>query len=577
MSNSLFQYHYQEDQNEKQNSYPISDCQWIYINDINQLNYANGYINFTNVSIIGSSVDKMYAWSQAYLAVPYTITVVPDGTLLNISVDPVNANALSIKSNACLMDWVSVKFNGVSCTRNSYYNHLAMNERIKQYGADKFKLYGDILGHAWDTGNSIGYNALMGEYNNITNLQIGLITQGGKPSTLINQGHLTRCVRTNIDMTNSANSTLGNFLLASGAQSSTGSTNLLNNENQCSLVYQGTDGLCYQGIAIIPLSELHDFFKQLPSVASSTGFELRMQSNISKENSYTVRYNGIISNQTAANLVTSQQVVGHCCPFLLANPSTDGTTGLKTGGTGATSGTMTVRSCIGWQNQTGQLAASFPGSSGNPCRIFLPAVNYNNDYIKDIVQNPQYSLKYMDYYVDSDLNKVQGTQVSRLFNVQLSRVRTLYIIPFLSSPTAAFPSPFNSPISSAPITCTPCRLKNFNIQIGGSNIFSESQNFNYQFYNNNALSIMADINGNSLKSKFFSGQISKSMWENGYNVYSINLMKCTDEITDSLMKSFQLIFQVDGAAGLSYDFYYMITYQSELNLDRSTGTITNGF
>jgi len=88
---------------------------------------------------------------------------------------------------------------------------------------------------------------------------------------------------------------------------------------------------------------------------------------------------------------------------------------------------------------------------------------------------------------------------------------------------------------------------------------------------------MADINGNSLKSKFFSGQISKSMWENGYNVYSINLMKCTDEITDSLMKSFQLIFQVDGAAGLSYDFYYMITYQSELNLDRSTGTITNGF
>jgi len=86
---------------------------------------------------------------------------------------------------------------------------------------------------------------------------------------------------------------------------------------------------------------------------------------------------------------------------------------------------------------------------------------------------------------------------------------------------------------------------------------------------------MADINGNSLKSKFFSGQITKSMWESGYNVYTINLMKCTDKITDSLMKSFQLIFQVDGAAGLYYDFYYMITYQSELTLDRSTGTITN--
>jgi hypothetical protein len=153
----------------------------------------------------------------------------------------------------------------------------------------------------------------------------------------------------------------------------------------------------------------------------------------------------------------------------------------------------------------------------------------------------------------------------------------LYIIPFLSG-SATVPSPFNSPISSAPITCTPCRLKNFQIQIGGQNIFSEPQSFNYQFYNNNSLSITSDINGNSLKSKFFSGQITKSMWENGYNAYSINLEKVTDEITDSLMKSFQLIYQIeDNATGtkLKYDFYYIITYQSELSLDRSTGTITN--
>ena len=576
MANSLFDYHYQDDQQEKENSYPISDVQWIYVNDINSGNYANGYINFTNVSIIGSSVEKQYAWSQAYLAIPYTVTVVPDGTKLTTVIDPVNANALSIKSNACLVDWVSVKFNGVSVTRNSYYNHLAMNERIKMYSADKFKLYGDILGHAWDTGNSIGYNATAGEYNNVTNLAVGLVAQGNKPGTIPNQGHISRCAKTNIDMTTSVNSTLGNFLLKSGALNSSEITNLLTNENQNSLVYQGVDGLVFQGVSLIPLSELHDFFKQMPSVASSNGFELRLQMNLSKENSYQIKYNVIANNTTVANLVTSNQIVGHCCPFMLANPSTDGTTGLKTAGTGAVDGTMTVRACIGWQNQTGQLTAAFPGAAGNPVRIFLPAVNYNNEYIKDIVQNPQYSLKYTDYYVDSDLNKTQTSQVSRLFNVQLSRVRNLYIIPFLSS-SATVPSPFNSPISSAPITSTPCRLKNFNIQIGGSNIFSEPQNFNYQFYNNNALSIMADINGNSLKSKFFSGQITKSMWESGYNVYTINLMKCTDEITDSLMKSFQLIFQVDGAAGLSYDFYYMITYQSELNLDRSTGVITNGF
>jgi hypothetical protein len=188
-----------------------------------------------------------------------------------------------------------------------------------------------------------------------------------------------------------------------------------------------------------------------------------------------------------------------------------------------------------------------------------------------------YSLKYEDFYVDIDEKKDQGTSVSRLFNVQLSRCRYLFIIPFLSS-SATVPSPFNSPISSAPVSCSICRLKNFNIQIGGQNIFSEPQNFNYQFYNNNNLSIMSDVNGNSLKSKFFSGQIQKSMWENGYNVYSINLQKVTDEITDSLMKSFQLIYQIEDNTSqtkLKYDFYYIITYQSELSLDRTTGTITN--
>ena len=57
----------------------------------------------------------------------------------------------------------------------------------------------------------------------------------------------------------------------------------------------------------------------MPSVASSTGFELRLQSNLSRENSYITRYDAIAAGSNASNipnLVTSQQIVGHCCPFL---------------------------------------------------------------------------------------------------------------------------------------------------------------------------------------------------------------------------------------------------------------------
>ena len=161
MSNSLFQFHFEDDQQEKENAYPISDVQWIYINDINQHHYSNGFINFTNVSIIGNSVEKQYAWSQAYLAIPYTITVA--ATNIQLVADASNVNALSVKSYSTFMDWVSVKFNGVSCTRNSYYNHLMMNERIKMYNSDKYRLYADIMNHEWDIGTGISYSSTIGE------------------------------------------------------------------------------------------------------------------------------------------------------------------------------------------------------------------------------------------------------------------------------------------------------------------------------------------------------------------------------------------------------------------------------
>jgi len=118
------------------------------------------------------------------------------------------------------------------------------------------------------------------------------------------------------------------------------------------LIYQGTDGLVFQGIALIPLSELYDVFKQMPSVASSTGFELRLQSNLSRENSYTLRYGPQAALAALAALaavipraVNSQQIVDHCAPFLLANLSHHGSSGLR-----IPNAAITVRSYIGWSN-----------------------------------------------------------------------------------------------------------------------------------------------------------------------------------------------------------------------------------
>ena len=34
-----------------------------------------------------------------------------------------------------------------------------MNERIKTYNSDKYRLYGDLMNHEWDTGHTTGIDA----------------------------------------------------------------------------------------------------------------------------------------------------------------------------------------------------------------------------------------------------------------------------------------------------------------------------------------------------------------------------------------------------------------------------------
>ena len=181
MSNDLFNFNFHEDLEPSDNNYPISDVQWIYINDINQGNYNNGYVNFSNVSIIGNSIEKQYLWSQAYVSIPYTV-VLTSSTNNPFLISKANVNAVSVKSYSTFCDWTSIKFNGVSCNRNSYYNHLMMNERIKAYNSDKYRLYSDIMCHEWDNGASISYVPAIGERNNNT-VATTLIT-GASPSNL---------------------------------------------------------------------------------------------------------------------------------------------------------------------------------------------------------------------------------------------------------------------------------------------------------------------------------------------------------------------------------------------------------
>ncbi len=193
-----------------------------------------------------------------------------------------------------------------------------------------------------------------------------------------------------------------------------------------------------------------------------------------------------------------------------------------------------------------------------------------------LLSQPKFKLLYEDYYVDQILGVIGTGSVSKLFNAQLSRPRTLFIIPFFSNANKATAvKPYQSPISSCPNTSSICRIKNLQLQIGGQNIFIQPLQYNYDFYNNQMLPLLGKINGNSLKSRFQTGQITSSMFSKCYNTFTFDMEKCADQIMDNGQKQFQVNFQVDGIQTVIYDFLLIITYQNEVYIDQISGTITS--
>jgi hypothetical protein len=222
------------------------------------------------------------------------------------------------------------------------------------------------------------------------------------------------------------------------------------------------------------------------------------------------------------------------------------------------------------------------------------------EFTSTILAQPKFKLLYEDFYVDTSIQgKPGGSQVTQLFSANLSRPRKLYIFPYFN-PATTFPYkndsyggqgvgklntiscastaviPYQSPLSSAPNTVSLCKLNRVQINIGGNPIFMNPLQYNTEFYINHVLPLISKTNGNSLKSSMFSGQITQSDWEKCYGVYVFDLEKVADELQDNIAKSFTLNFTIDTLKSVVYDFIVMISYETELTLDRATGEITKG-
>jgi hypothetical protein len=85
------EYNFELDKETMDDIYPASDVQWIYLNDINNGNYANNFINFSNINLIGANSDKFIDFSQAYVQIPVTVNLTATNGLFGYGATAGNA------------------------------------------------------------------------------------------------------------------------------------------------------------------------------------------------------------------------------------------------------------------------------------------------------------------------------------------------------------------------------------------------------------------------------------------------------------------------------------------------------
>lgn len=169
---------------------------------------------------------------------------------------------------------------------------------------------------------------------------------------------------------------------------------------------------------------------------------------------------------------------------------------------------------------------------------------------------------YDDIYVDSLLNVQPDQEASKLFNFAVLRMRYLFIIPQLVSAV----NQYQSPICSAPVTCSPWRISELQIEIGGNPVFQEPLKYGQQLYEFFDWYQGSDRDGNAIKSSDYCGLIKRYAYELCCGVIVIDLKRVTNESLDSVRKSLQLKLFNRNKVPMNYQL--IVSSQTEISLDR---------
>jgi len=538
---------------ENADEYLFKDKNYIYINDLNNGNYPNQQVTFELTSLANNAYPTDF--SQCHIDIPIQMQLnATGGTGLVDNVE--NVWAMSLKNGSYhLINDMSISYNDNVVNNPCDMANLDIHYRLLSMSADDRQQFADTVNFSLDEASSIRYqNAAsssgVGECNNVIAKSSSFNPREGWNGIngTVNAGRVRRMINTSFDATTAsltANSVIGKYI---------------DNNNATTFRKNGvytrtTTNITYYYMATIPLAILHDFFQKLPIVrGAKLKIILRLNTGVSVN--LTTTANTYVS-VNAGTLIPKSNV-----PFMLS-PIGDN----ANNGTG-------IYNTTGANAATGLTASINIGGFASSCQFVACQYDLTPEAEEKYFSSPERVINFNDYTYYLVSNVAAGATINNLIASSLTRIRDIMIFPVLSSSansTLGYDA-MKSPFSSCPATVCPfSKITNFQIQVSGRPVFATPINYGYEEFLHNFRSSQS-INGGSLKSiGMSSGCIDKTMWENGYGIYYVDLSHTESEDTDNQAKSITFIGKNESKAVI--DYHILIHYEKSIKINVSNGAI----
>ncbi|ETP31827.1 hypothetical protein F442_19339 [Phytophthora nicotianae P10297] len=327
----------------------------------------------------------------------------------------------------------------------------------------------------------------------------------------------------------------------------------------------------------IRLVDLHPIFKEL-NLVSNPQFKLRIRFKTG-----TVKISG---TATTMQLDSVTMISGQTCPIMVSSAAADQ----------PMNGVLDSGKQIGFSFGVLQNEYTSVAEVGNyvpytTTRLNIPFYELRNP--SSIISKPIKHIRFNDVYAQyftkraGESPEIPSGQLNVDFNFQLSgtfknfqlsgtfkNIKYVALLPFAETSKGHFATAhgtqqFQSPFDSAAWTVMPgASIRNFQVTIGNSNVFSKTHEYDYENFQDE-FSKLAAVNGDHTR-EISNGLIDANSWA---YVHRVMIADCSRISENDVPQSIQVSGINGNATGMN--ILVLVVYERSMDLDRLTGEVSN--